>query len=84
MSYNLDKEEKAYLKKIVINTRNRYLKKVKYNKISEVELELLEDNEIIVDNSLEINLEIKAFSLPLTMPKLHAFVSKRTPCALLV
>jgi hypothetical protein len=35
-------------------------------------------------NTGEINLEIKAFSLPLTMPKLHAFVSKRTPCALLV
>ena len=59
MSYNLKKKKKAYLKKIVINTRNKYLKKAKYNKISELELELLEDNEIIVDNSLEINLEIK-------------------------
>lgn len=59
MNYNLNKKEKAYLKKIVINTRNKYLKKNKYKKITEIELELLDNNEIVVDNSLEINLEIK-------------------------
>lgn len=51
--YVLGKNEKAYLRRIIINTKNDYLKNNKYNGVEEVELE--GEAESIVDKKNELD-----------------------------
>jgi len=51
--YALNKVEKAYIRRIVVNTRNDYLKREKYKRYDEVELEGEIENIIDKNNNIE-------------------------------
>ena len=57
--YKLSKKEKSYLRQIVINTRNEYIKKNKYIFI-ESEIDDVDEKLLISIENVEINFEIKS------------------------
>ena len=57
--YELSRREKSYLRKIVINTRNEYLRKNKYIFIED-EIEDVDEKFLISIENVEINFEIKS------------------------
>ena len=57
--YELSKEEKTYLRQIVINTRNKYFRKNKYIFI-ENNIEAADEKFLISIENVEINFEIKS------------------------
>ena len=57
--YKLSKKEKSYLRQIVINTRNEYLRKNKYIFI-ESEIDDVDEKLLISIENVEINFEIKS------------------------
>ena len=57
--YKLSKKEKSYLRQIVINTRNEYLRKNKYIFIED-EIEAVDEKLLISIENVEINFEIKS------------------------
>ena len=57
--YKLSKNEKSYLRQIVINTRNEYLRKNKYIFI-ESEIDDVDEKLLISKENIEINFEIKS------------------------
>lgn len=57
--YKLSKEEKTYLRRIVINTRNDYFRKNKYI-IVEDNIENVDEKFLISIENVEINFEIKS------------------------
>ena len=57
--YELSKNEKSYLRQIVINTRNEYLRKNKYIFI-ESEIDDVDEKLLISIENIEINFEIKS------------------------
>ena len=57
--YKLSKNEKSYLRQIVINTRNEYLRKNKYIFI-ESEIDDVDEKLLISIENIEINFEIKS------------------------
>lgn len=56
--YKLSNEEKTYLRKIVINTRNNFFKKNKYVVLEE-NIEDIDEKLLISVENIEINFEIK-------------------------
>lgn len=56
--YKLSNEEKIYLKKIVINTRNNFFRKNKYI-VWEENVECVDEKLLISIENIEINFEIK-------------------------
>ena len=57
--YELSRREKSYLRQIVINTRNEYLRKNKYIFI-ESEIDDVDEKLLISIENIEINFEIKS------------------------
>ena len=51
--YALSNQEKAYLRRIVINTRNEYLKTEKYKRYEEIELIEELDYSVYMQNKIE-------------------------------